>query len=137
MSDDMKQLIRELVTAINSRDIDRATACYAPDYEGISVTHARPLQGPAAVHQALTGYLQAIPDLHLVGDVLAEDNRAVLIWTASGTHRGTLLRIPATGRGIQVRGMSLYTIEQQQFTHGLHIWDVAGLLRTLGLLPDL
>lgn len=137
MGEEIRQLMNELVTALNSHDPDRVTACYAPDYEGTNVTRAQPLQGTAAIQQTVRDYLQAIPDLHITHDLLIEANRVVLIWIAQGTHQGTLLRIPATGRSINIRGMSLFTIEHGKIQRGLHVWDVAGLLRTLGLLPDL
>jgi hypothetical protein len=36
-----------------------------------------------------------------------------------------------------VRGVSLLTLESGKIKHAHYIWDVAGLLRAIGLLPDL
>jgi hypothetical protein len=39
-----------------------------------------------------------------------------------------------------VRGSSILTIDSEhahQIVHGLYIWDVAGFLRSVGLLPEL
>ena len=54
-----------------------------------------------------------------------------------GTHHGTLMRIPPTGRQVAMRGVSILTIAEGKVTHGETIWDTAGLLRALGLLPEL
>ena len=83
-------------------------------------------------------YLRAFPDLRFVEEeIVVQDNRAVLVWTAHGTHGGKLMRIPPTGRKIAVRGTSVLTVEDGKVTRGLYVWDVAGLLRTIGLLPEL
>ena len=47
------------------------------------------------------------------------------------------MRIPPTGREVAVRGVSILTIADGKVTHGETIWDTAGLLRALGLLPEL
>jgi predicted ester cyclase len=59
------------------------------------------------------------------------------VWTARGTHRGSVMNIPPTGRAINVRGVSVLTIENAQVKNAIYIWDVAGLLRNIGLLPEL
>lgn len=42
-------------------------------------------------------YLEAFPDLRFVEDeVVVEGDRAVLVWTAHGTHGGKLMSIPPT-----------------------------------------
>ncbi|WP_343424817.1 ester cyclase [Candidatus Amarolinea dominans] len=58
-------------------------------------------------------------------------------WTARGTHLGTLMNIPASGRHVTVRGVSTFTLQEGQITKADFIWDVAGLLRAIGLLPEL
>jgi hypothetical protein len=47
------------------------------------------------------------------------------------------MNIQATGRSVAMRGMSLLTLEDGKIKCGLYIWDVAGLLRSIGLLPEL
>ena len=56
---------------------------------------------------------------------------------AHGTHLGTLMNIPASGRSVSVRGVSVFTLAAGQVSRATYIWDVAGLLRTIGLLPEL
>jgi hypothetical protein len=47
------------------------------------------------------------------------------------------MNIPATGRRVEVRGASFLTIEAGKVTRATMLWDVAGMLRGIGLLPDL
>ena len=138
MTQAMTFLIDELRAAWNAQDIQRLAALYAPEYEGRDVAQAEPERGPQGVIQTLARYLQAFPDLSFTLDeVIADDDRLALNWTVSGTHRGALMHIPPTGRAIEVKGVSIYTVANGKIVRGLFVWDVAGLLRSIGLLPEL
>ena len=63
--------------------------------------------------------------------------RVVVVWTARGTHLGALMNIPASGRMVTVRGVSAFRLRDGQITQAEYIWDVAGMLRDIGLLPEL
>ena len=133
-----QQVIDELRAAWRTRDIRRVASLYAPHYEGVDVAQREPQRGPAGVLQSLALYVQAFPDVRFVLDeAIVQANRAALIYTIRGTHIGSIMHIPPTGRAIEVRGVSLITVERGQITQGTVIWDVAGLLRTIGLLPEL
>ncbi|HXW00294.1 MAG TPA: ester cyclase, partial [Anaerolineae bacterium] len=83
-------------------------------------------------------YLQAFPDLNFtLEELIVQDNHAAMAFTVRGTHQGRLMNIPPTGREVMVRGSTFFTVNDCQITHGLHIWDMAGVLRGLGLLPEL
>ncbi len=132
------RLVRELLEAWNAHDIERIKTFYAPEYEGVDVGQAERQRGPQSVPRNVERYLRAFPDLHFVEeDIVAQDGRAVLVWKAYGTHEGRLMNIPPTGRNVAVRGTSVLTVEDGKIVRGLYIWDVAGLLRGIGLLPEL
>lgn len=134
----MEQFIKEWIQALSCCDIDRLAALCAPDYQGEEVNSAELQYGPNGMRQHMSRYLLAFPDLCIVAEEpVYQGSRVVLPWIAQGTHQGPLLHIPATGRNVSVRGVSLLTVKDGKVTHGLHVWDVAGLLRALGLLPDL
>jgi steroid delta-isomerase-like uncharacterized protein len=131
-------LITDLLAAWNTHDIDRAVTFYAPDYEGIDVNEAGPHFGPTGARQYISRYLQAFPDLIITAEPpIIQGDRLALVWLAEGTHQGRLMNIPATGHPVQVRGVSLLTVAAGQVVRGTYIWDVAGLLRSIGLLPEL
>jgi steroid delta-isomerase-like uncharacterized protein len=131
-------LVPQLLDAWNSHDIERIVAFYAPDYQGVSVAEAAPHAGPAGVRAFFGRYYQAIPDLHFVTDELViQNDQLAWFWTAHGTHQGHLMNIPPTGRAVKVHGSSLLTVRDGQVIRGFYLWDVAGLLRAFGLLPDL
>ena len=138
MSETTQQLAADLIAAWNAHDVEQVAAFYAPDYEGVDVAQPASRRGLDAVRNTLTRYLCAFPDLHFTPDeIVAQDNQAAVAWTARGTHQGVLMNIPPTGRAIQVRGVSFFTVRDGKIIRALHIWDVAGLLRAIGLLPEL
>jgi steroid delta-isomerase-like uncharacterized protein len=137
MAHDAAQLVSDLLAAWNAHDPERAAAFYAPNYVGTDVGHASPQHGPRGRMVVLRSYIRAFPDLRFEGEVLVDGERAVLLWTMHGTHRGTIMHIPPTGRKVAVRGVSVLTIADGLITHGETIWDTAGFLRALGLLPEL
>jgi steroid delta-isomerase-like uncharacterized protein len=133
-----ERLMEELLQAYNLHDPDRAANLCAPDYEGIDVGRAEPHRGPDGMRAALADYVRAFPDLHIMPvETISENNRVVQVWTASGTHRGLLMNIPPTGRQVRIHGVSVMTLSNGKVQRGYYIWDVAGLLRSIGLLPEL
>ncbi len=132
------EIVDALVDAWNSGDPDRIVDLYAAEYVGFDVAEPSAQQGTEALRRSVTRYQEAFPDLRLTASAtVTEENRVALFWVAHGTHRGSLMHIPATGRPCEVRGVSLLRIERGRIVEALHLWDLAGLLRSVGLLPDL
>jgi steroid delta-isomerase-like uncharacterized protein len=131
-------LVTNLVEAWNAHDGDRLAALYADDFVGIDVAERDPQRGPQGARRTFERYLQGFPDLQLVlRETVVQDNRVAVLWIAKGTHAGSINHIPATGRPIEVMGMSTMTVQDGKLVHATSVWDMAGLLRALGLLPDL
>ncbi len=138
MSNTISQLINDVIHAWNAHDIDRALKFYALDYAEEDVAQADWQSGLEGIRRTMAYYLHAFPDLQLtVDDMIVEGCRAAVVWTLRGTHRGTLMNIPPTERAVCVRGTSVLTIENGKIKRALRIWDLAGLLRSIGLLPEL
>lgn len=134
----IRRLVEDVLDAWNAHDTGRIKSFYAAKYEGVDVGQAEPQRGPRGVSESMDRYFQAFPDLRFVEEaVVVEGDLAVLVWTAHGTHAGKLMSIPPTRRRVSVRGVSVLTIENGKITRGLYVWDAAGLLRSIGLLPEL
>jgi steroid delta-isomerase-like uncharacterized protein len=132
------QLAIGLMKTWNAHDLDGVETFYALEYEGVDVGAADPQLGPKGARQAFERYLRAFPDLQFaISDMIVDGNQVVLVWQAHGTHQGTLMHIPPTYRTIMVWGTSLLTVEDGKIWRARYIWDVAGLLRAIGLLPEL
>ena len=137
MAAEIAELIARLVRAWNAHDVEAITACYASDYVGEDVAQATLQRGSHAAGMAAADYLRAFPDLQITSETLIQDRRVALVWMLRGTHAGPLLRIPPSRRAIEVRGVSVLTVQDGCIIAGVSIWDVAGFLRGIGLLPAL
>jgi steroid delta-isomerase-like uncharacterized protein len=131
------QMLQELINAWNAHDPVRAAQYYAEDYHGTDVGQSQPQIGRAARVRVLEAYIKAFPDIQYQVETLVDGNRAVMIWTMTGTQNGSVHGLPPSGRRIEVRGVSVLTITDGLISHGENIWDTAGFLRALKLLPEL
>jgi len=93
-------------------------------------------QGPESYKARVTVYANAFPDMRLsIEDVIAEGDRVVLRWRASGTHKGELFGIASTGKTAGGPGMSILHFRNGKVIQDWAVWDTLGLLRQLGVIP--
>ena len=131
-------LAEELLSAWNEHDVNRVLSLFSPNCVEVDINQASPHYGLEGVRKTMRLYLDAFPDLHFTKEeAIAEDDRLVILWTAEGTHAGAIMHIPATGRRITVRGMSLLEVERERIRRAIYVWDAAAMLRGIGLLPEL
>ena len=80
--------------------------------------------------------ITAFPDIQVaIEDVFAEGDKAVKRWSASGTHRGPLAGIAASGKAVKFSGVTCYLVKEGKIAESWYIYDLFGLLRQLGALP--
>ena len=93
--------------------------------------------GPAGLKGVISTYTGAFPDLKMtVNDILAEGDRVVVRWTAVGTNTGTMMGMPPTGKTSTVTGMLVNRFENGKIAESWGVWDKAGMLQQLGLMPS-
>jgi predicted ester cyclase len=81
-------------------------------------------------------YFKALPDVNITVEFqVAEGNMVLTYVTVRGTHQGELLGVSATGKRIEVTGMSVDRIERGKIVEGWVSWDQLGLLKQLGANP--
>src|SRR2546423_3333476 len=74
----------------------------------------------------------AFPDFqNQIDQMVAEDDCVVARLTYTGTHRGEIFGIAATGKRISYAGAAFYRIVNDRIVDGWVLGDVAGLLRQL------
>ena len=136
--DAYRVILRGIVDAWNAHELEQIVSFFAPDYEGVDVAQTTAVYGLEGVYASTRLYLDAFPDFHITQErAVIEGDNAVLVWTVCGTHRGKFMHIPPTGRFATVRGVSILTFMDGKIYRGQYMWDVAGLLRAIGLLPEL
>lgn len=80
-----------------------------------------------ATHEAFPDFSTDI--LHII-----EDGETVAIhWQSQGTHEGSFMDVPATGRSITVVGASFLRFENGTIAEEWVVWDPRELLSALGI----
>lgn len=131
------ELVQRLFAAWNSKDVEQVLEQYADSFVREDLGNHRSF-GKAELRQTVEAYYRAFPDLHLqVEKLLEQDDQVVICWTATGHHRGKIMKIPATGRQVSFKGISVLAVENGKIARVWYMWDEAGMLRQMGMLTDL
>ena len=82
-------------------------------------------------------YLEAFPDLHIeLISLYVDGNTALQEWRTTGTHRGELMGIPATGRRTETIGAGVDEFgDDGLINRSALYWDTTKLLQDIGILP--
>jgi steroid delta-isomerase-like uncharacterized protein len=79
---------------------------------------------------------QGFPDVEIrAEDYVAEGDKVAKRWVLRGTHTGEYLGIPATGKTVTMRGITLYRLSGGKVKEIYWNYDVFGLLQQLGAIP--
>jgi predicted ester cyclase len=117
-------------------NVDLADELYSPDYvtHSLGPNFAPTLDGLKLFIRALR---EGIPDLRCpVEEVVAERDRVAGRFSLRGTHNGTLLGIPATGKRVDVGVMVIARFDERgKWIEDWTSWDQLGLLQQLGVMP--
>lgn len=75
----------------------------------------------------------AFPDTNLVvEDAFGIDDKVAVRWSATMTHRGDGLGVPATGKRVKITGMSIARIVNGKIVKGWDNWDRLSMLQQIG-----
>jgi steroid delta-isomerase-like uncharacterized protein len=118
----------------NEGRIETIRELMAPDAVGIGeLEDGGELHGPADFVPFVERVRAAFPDIKIaVEDAFGAEDKVVLRWTATMTHRGEYLGMAATGRTVRITGMSIARIADKQIVEGWDNWDQLAMLKQLG-----
>jgi steroid delta-isomerase-like uncharacterized protein len=81
-------------------------------------------------------FYAAFPDLrHEVEQVIADEENAFVRFVLHGTHGGSFFGIPPTQKKVVVAAHVLLRVKDGKVTELFGVFDEAGMLRQLGVLP--
>lgn len=104
-----------------------------PDY--VFRTPGQELNGRQALKKFFTAYHTAFPDLNVaIDDFVCADNKAVLLFTLTGTHENELMGIPATGKQVNINGMTCSRVENGQITEEWELLDQLSMFQQLEIV---
>jgi predicted ester cyclase len=133
-ADQMKRAVRRLFEeGMNKRNdsvIDELV-----DAEYVNYSFPSP-PGPAGLRQDFGIFVSAFPDMRInVEDVIAEPDKAASRGHFTGTHKGTFMNVPPTGKTVAVGFIDIWVARNGRFVANWVQIDLLGALMQLGAIP--
>jgi steroid delta-isomerase-like uncharacterized protein len=93
------------------------------------------LHGPKEFEGFVRKIRGAFPDMKLeVEDVFATGDKGVLRWSGVMKHTGDAMGMPASGRTVRLRGITLVRFAGGKVVESWDNWDQLGMLQQIGAL---
>ena len=133
---------KTFVDAINRKDLDAIARHYAENCTVEDPMNPAPLKGRNAVREDAAAFIRAFPDVRLeIGELLERGDVGMAEYRITGTNTGPMAtpmgEVPPTGKRVDVHGSVYVRLHDQNLTVEEHRhYDVAGLMRALGLMPE-
>jgi len=109
---------------------------FAPDCRIRLAGVPQEMRGPDALVAFLGPIAGAFPDLRVsIDEQVAEGDRLVTRWTATGTHKGDLMGAEPTGKQVTFSGVACDRLDGGRVVERWEIMDQLGLLQQVGLVP--
>jgi steroid delta-isomerase-like uncharacterized protein len=132
-----KAVIRKfLEEVINQNRMGRADDLVVEDFVELDPLPGQ-RQGREGLKEVLGMMRTAFPDMHwVVEEMVAEEDKVVTRFTWTGTHRGTFLGVPATGRSVKVKGVVIDQLAGGKMNYSRILMDSLGMMQQLGVVPE-
>ena len=137
-----KHVVERFVEELwNGRRLDVADQIFSED----CVTHqlrsgALPEpahRGPQEMKEHVSGWLTSFPDLRFaIEQMIVERDRVVSQLVMEGTHQGTWMGIPPTGKRLQIRMITIHRIANGKIAEDWVLVESLGFFQQLGAIPD-
>ena len=135
-------VVRKSFDALNEHNLDRWSQFLTDSYRG-EAPGVKGQQSKAQIREYNQIFIDAFPDLHFtLTQIIAQGDRVVVQWEATGTHRGQLrdpsgdMVIQPTGRKVTGTGCTILETKSGKLTRGWLFWDMANLLNQIGAMPS-
>jgi len=122
----------------NRQDLEGVLAYYDESITWLNIAMEETYRGKSEVRVFLRKLFAAFPDLNFeVTYKIARGDNVAEQWVIRGTHRGTFMGIPPTGKPVEIPGMSMAELRAGRFVSDHFYFDALGVLRDMALMPPL
>ena len=128
-------IARFLEEVINQGRLEQADELVAVDFVELDPLPGQ-RQGREGLKEVIGMLRAAFPDMNwVVDETVASGDKVVTRFTWTGTHRGTFLGVPATGRSVSVKGVVIDRLVEGRMTDSRILMDNLSLMQQLGVVP--
>ncbi|MFN8473699.1 MAG: ester cyclase [Anaerolineae bacterium] len=137
-----KAIVRRFYDEVwNQGRLDVADDLFTPTFRDVEAPPDVP-PGPQGVKDFVALNLRRFPDMHYtLDDLIAEGDRVVADWTATGVNTGDLSRrnqppLAPTGKRVVWHGVTIFRLSDGQIVEYRITQNLLGVFRELGLVTD-
>jgi len=131
-----QRLLDDWVRHWSSHDLDQLVTLFTDDLVYEDVTMGAVNHGKGELRAFGEGFFAGFPDVTFeMTSRFATGSQGGAEWVMRGTHRGDLPGMPATNKSVDVRGASIFEFAGEKIRRCSDYWDMATLLKQLGLMP--
>jgi steroid delta-isomerase-like uncharacterized protein len=134
---DLERMFDDWAMAWSSNDPELILALFVGDCFFEEVTFGVVARDKEELRSFANRAFAAIPDFKYgLRSRFAASQWAVIEWVMSGTHKGDLPGMPATGKRFSsVRGSTILELEASKIRRESDYWDAATFMKQVGMLP--
>jgi steroid delta-isomerase-like uncharacterized protein len=137
LSPGQRQSLEHFYAALGTQDVDLVDQALTSDWEDIPPAHGQ-VAGPEGIKPIYRMLISAFPDVSVeITEVLAEAGRAAVRVRVTGTHRGDLFGVPASGKSVRFALHEFHEFEGDRLRRTYHLEDLFGLFTQIGAWPSL
>lgn len=135
MSERNKAIVRRSYDEVmNQGNLEVVDELVSADFVAHATSHD--IRGPVEMKRYVQELRAAFPDLKItVEDQVAERDKVVSRWSATGTHSGPYQGIPATGKRGTMSGVDIDYVVDGKVVECWTLADNLSLLQQLGVIP--
>lgn len=138
MTNNSKTISHRYYEEVLSRgDLELVKELFAADYN--AHTPIGLFEGIEGARQFVIRLREAFPDLDAkVDDQVVEGDKIANLWRVRGTHQGDFGGIPATGRKMEISGITIFRVADVKIFESWGFADMMGMMKQLsvGLHPQ-
>ncbi|MFP4082194.1 MAG: ester cyclase [Candidatus Aminicenantes bacterium] len=130
-------LMDDVLLMWNEGSMDMIDKHFAPEVVVHCSTFPEDLRGLEGVENWVTSARTSFPDFTITFDeIMVKDNKVMARWTLTGTNTGPLSspagELPATGKKINISGISLMHMAESKIVEEWVIYNVLEMMQQLG-----
>ena len=135
-AEDNKALVMKFIERMNKGDVSVVDEIFDPGYVEHSPAPGLP-PTREGLKQMFMMYLKAFPDMKISPSHLVAEGEFVLVHhLTTGTNKGEMMGIPATGKAVNFNEMHLVRISNGKAMEHWGVEDSMTMMQQLGLMPQ-
>src|SRR5262252_6268286 len=137
MPTDNKSIVRRMYEEVwNKRNLEVAKELISPSHAMQLIDLPDSGIGPEAYARNVVQFVRAFPDLKFtVLDMVEENEKGVVLWNISGTHKGEFRGVAPTGKKVSVDGITIIQLADGKIMDSYVSMDMWGMMQQLGAIP--